>query len=827
MIVDTTSYQIRRSRYAFRVRLWCVVLILSSITGGLGCYVWWTNHVVAGFTLQSIPPQTVSEGDLLTVQFAPQWLRTSPVPIRYRILAGPPRAALDSESGRWQWTPDESEGGKTYLAKVEARTAGQTVQQAVCQFELTVLEHHRRPVIEAIPEQFISTGETLEYVVTAEDPDQPVSPLEYQLGKPATGGAQIDRHTGRLEWTPQAEELGRATLIPILVSKATPSGPLSTQAVITVNVRDTFKLNSETATSIAKVETVNVVKLETESSQPSKADQQFIAAIAKLHAEGILQKPATYGTLRGLFAERFAKRHETELNAIVKNKGRDVESWFKQHVELRDELYTAFGPDDDVTAGLRIIQSLHSKSFQRLTNYFELAIATAVTWDRESSVYDFTSQLRRSHATLAAEKPCDALGNFDFYSDSSSPVERRVQLLPWEFLIHVVNHRTPVEERKWAWRTYADQRTLVGRCYDDVQYDNDMIKSGESSSHLSGKPYTLPNLKAFGGICVMQADYASRVGKSLGIPAVYVEGRARTGIGHAWVIWTELQSQPNTGVAFSLESHGRFFQDRYYVGVLREPQSGRAMSDRELELRLEAVGLNPRNFRQAKLIMQVWPDLKSHLKLPASEELDFLEAVTNLNPGCQPAWQAIAKFARAGQFETALKQRLDGLRDRCFKTFANCPDFICVLIDDLLAYEPELAQRLPHYERLLQLWTNTGRRDLVCRLRIQMTDQLVNAGQVDSALGGLASIAKRFPDEGRYIPSLIDKYETVAQKVPEGSKKVLKLYQELLSLIPRRRQGQPSPFYMEMLARASQRFHQAGETKAAQAYSDQLKKLRD
>ena len=107
-----------------------------------------------------------------------------------------------------------------------------------------------------------------------------------------------------------------------------------------------------------------------------------------------------------------------------------------------------------------------------------------------------------------------------------------------------------------------------------------------------------------------------------------------------------------------------------------------------------------------------------------------------------------------------------------------------------------------------------------------MTRQLKSDKQYQAALGGLAQTIKRFPDEGRHIPQLLDEYERVAQNLEDGQAKVLKLYQELMPLIPRRRQGQTSPFYMEMLDRAASRYAQAGETKPAQAYADQLKKLK-
>ena len=82
----------------------------------------------------------------------------------------------------------------------------------------------------------------------------------------------------------------------------------------------------------------------------------------------------------------------------------------------------------------------------------------------------------------------------------------------------------------------------------------------------------------------MQADYAARVGKSIGVPAEYVRGESNSGGLHAWVMWVELRTVTKTSIVFSLQSHGRYRTDHYYVGTLQDPQTGRRITDRELEI---------------------------------------------------------------------------------------------------------------------------------------------------------------------------------------------------------------------------------------------------
>ena len=706
--------------------------------------------------------------------------------------------------------------------------------------------------LQPIANQSVDVGQPLTIQLVSVWSSQDAIPLEYGIIS-GPEAATIDSGKGIWKWTPDATSAGRTVRVKLAVrgvEKRTPQatcefsvaiGKVIPQPVTKQSVEsdDTLHLSDseslETPSFVSPAETIpavssiklapNIKPVVAGSPRAEGGNLELIEGLAKLYRAGMLCDPAQYPNLRRLVAARFEQQHAAELKAAFQGSGGELERWLGQHTALRDELYLAFEPGDDIVAALKIIERLHLRSFQRLTANFELAIATAVTWDREAGVYDYSVHQRRSHATVSREKPCDGVMNFEYYSDPEFAGRARIRKLPWEFLKHVVNHRTPLEERAWVQRTYHDPRRPIGQSYEDVAYDHQMIKSGESTSNLAPRPYTLANLKDRGGICVMQADYATRVAKCLGIPAAYVEGRARTGGNHAWVMWTGLQGATSAGLAFSLESHGRFFLDRYYVGELLEPQTGRMITDRELELRLQGVGLNPLAYRHAELILQAWPALRSHLQLTVEQELDVLEAVIDLSPGNQTVWRAVAQLAKSGRVTVELNPRLDGLRDRCLKTFANCPDFVCQIIDDLLAYEPDLSRRLPTYDKLLQLWASTARPDLTCQLRWQLTDQLTADKQYLAALGGLAQTIKRFPDEGRQIPRLLDKYEQVAQHVEDGQAKTLKLYQELMPLIPRRRQSQTSPFYLEMLARAAQRFRQAGDLKPAAAYAEQLQKL--
>ena len=56
-------------------------------------------------------------------------------------------------------------------------------------------------------------------------------------------------------------------------------------------------------------------------------------------------------------------------------------------------------------------------------------------------------------------------------------MQGRGQLLPWEFLVHVVNHETPLVERQWALQRFLPERSMIGKCYSKVPYDHEMVET--------------------------------------------------------------------------------------------------------------------------------------------------------------------------------------------------------------------------------------------------------------------------------------------------------------------------------------------------------------
>jgi hypothetical protein len=533
-----------------------------------------------------------------------------------------------------------------------------------------------------------------------------------------------------------------------------------------------------------------------------------------------------YPRLRRIFAERFARLHAAEIQAAWGDDEQAMRDWLEEHRSIQEELFLAIDPDvDDVVRALEIFKSLKEAHPEQLAAYANLAIAIAVTWDNPRHIYEYTGHQRRAKAVLP-EGLIDEMGNFEYFLKTEKFMQGRGQWLPWEFLVHVVNHRTPLEERTWALQNYLANRVMFGKCYQDVPYDTMMLETQSQQARMNDQAYTLANLRTYGGVCAHQADFASRVGQSLGVPAAYVGGESVYGDLHAWVMWVEIKTVTPKSIVFTLESHGRYRGDRYYVGTLRDPKSGQSITDRQLELRLHTVGSDPLAKRHADLVMAAYPLLTEQLDLGTSARFDYLRRAVELCPGHEPAWLALTELATVDEVKQKHRKQMTRVLDQLFRTFANFPDFTWTIFDDLIQFEDRLKERIKLYERLTILYQAAQRPDLACEARLRLTDLLVEDGRELEAVDGLAATVTVFVDEGRYVPRMLDRIESICQNVEGAAPHLLRFYQSFLPRIPQMRGDRPSRYCMETYERAIALFRQHGEPALAQAYEAQLAQIR-
>jgi hypothetical protein len=536
-----------------------------------------------------------------------------------------------------------------------------------------------------------------------------------------------------------------------------------------------------------------------------------------------------YRHVRKAFAAYFEAKHGAALKSSL---GADASALFEflnANPELKETLFTAIDPETDkLPVAMAVFRDLWKADPAAVKASDELAVAIAVVWDDPRGVYDYRGHQIRTKSTLPdGVMNVSALDNFRYFLERKAKLKGPHLQLPWEFQVHTVNHKTPTEERDWAVANYLRRRTGVGAIYKEIVYDQVMLRTKSKVCKLNDKPYTLASIKEHGGVCAMQADFAARVAKSIGVPAEYVGGEAASGGLHAWVMWVEVRGIQKDAVSFSLESYGRYFGDNYYVGKLLDPKTGKKITDRDLERRLTAVGNAPHSSRQADLLMRAFPVIRDKKELSTRQQLAYLNRVLALYPMCDAAWLELAALHRDGKLTDAAEATR--LVNKALSTFARFPDFSWQVVADLLTPQKDRTYRTQTFEKMATAYENLGRPDLACEARLKLVDyQADSKDEADrrKAFNGLAQTVRKFPDEGRYVPRMVTRMQEVSKEIRGGDNLMAKFYLEILPRVPARRGDEVSAYYIKLHEQAIEYLKDVKKTKEAATVEQSLARVK-
>lgn len=531
------------------------------------------------------------------------------------------------------------------------------------------------------------------------------------------------------------------------------------------------------------------------------ADQILLDLLSNATTGGLSEKAfakGEYKHVRSAYTKSFEARYGEAMKLALADDADSLFEWLDKNREVKETLFTAIDPlHEDPGKVLRVFRDLWRSNPEAVKKNDELAVAVSVVWDDPRAVYEYRGHQVRTRSVMPeGVDKIGALDNFKYVLDRQAKLKGPQQQLPWEFLVHVVNNRTPNDERDWAVGKYLPRRAGIGTTYKDIVYDSEMLRSNSRVCKLNDKPYTLESILKHGGVCAMQADFAARVGKSLLVPAEYVSGEANFGGLHAWVMWAEVRAVNKDTVTFTLESYGRYGGDHYYVGHLKNPQTGQRMTDRDMERRLTAVGAAPNHSRHADLLMRVYSTVRDLKQYEVKQQFEYLRKVLDLYPMCSAAWTELAVLYRDGKLTDAALSK--GRTEQAVFVFAKFPDFSWTLIDDLLTPQKDKAYRTHMFNRVTTAYENLGRPDLACEARMKLVEYQVDANDHKKAFDGLGSTVKKFPDEGRYVPKMVSKMVDVSKDIKGGDAQMTKFWIEILPKVPKRRGDEVSPYCVKL-----------------------------
>ncbi|MFO0936917.1 MAG: hypothetical protein U0798_10430 [Gemmataceae bacterium] len=547
-----------------------------------------------------------------------------------------------------------------------------------------------------------------------------------------------------------------------------------------------------------------------------RVDNAMTKVVESLSTEKAFHK-GEFKYVRGVFSKFFEDAYADEIKAGFGSDYAAITAWLEQNPEIKEMLYTAIDPESDrVMRALAVFKDLYKQGPEKLKTYANVAVACAVVWDDPRAAYDYRGHQIRTQSKLPDGVMNNRhIENYNYLIENEASFKNNLQHLPWEMLVHVVNHFTPASERTWALSQYT-KRKMIGTTYKDVQYDTEMLRTelrsgpGKGVCKIGGKDYTLENLKKFGGVCAQQADYSSRVAKSMCIPAEYVGGEGNSGGRHAWVMWVEIKSITKEKLDVSLQSEGRYLLDQFYVGTLHDPKTGKEMTDREMEMQLAAVVYAPNSARQADLLMRAYPVVAEKKSFTTKQKLDYVRNVIELFTFSDRAWSERASLIKSGGPVDATSAV--NISDTSIRVFNNYPDFSWKYADDLLTPVKDKRTRARQFEKLVTRYEQLGRPDLACEARLKLADYQLEAKDYKTAAEGLSKTIAKFPSEGRYVPKMLGKLQVVCGEYKGGTEKLAQFYLQLLPLIPTTRGNEVSDFCIKVHEQALEFFKKNGKS---------------
>jgi len=142
-----------------------------------------------------VADQVVDLGQMLEIDLFATDADLPQQALAFSLVSGPAGAAVDAQSGRFEFTPDDpASGSEAVTARVE--DAAGLFDEVTFQVRV-----NRPPAIADIDDQVIDEGQTLQLPVTATDQDAGDT-LTFSLSAGPVGAAAIDPATGVILWAP-------------------------------------------------------------------------------------------------------------------------------------------------------------------------------------------------------------------------------------------------------------------------------------------------------------------------------------------------------------------------------------------------------------------------------------------------------------------------------------------------------------------------------------------------------------------------------------------------------------------------------------------------
>ena len=438
--------------------------------------------------------------------------------------------------------------------------------------------------------------------------------------------------------------------------------------------------------------------------------------------------------------------------------GKELFKWLVDNRRLSRVLFRGMQDVSEPVDALKAVAQLKGVGDKNLLAFSELVTAFATS--------------RAGECYHEQPNPASLVESFKYYTTRKMRYD--LKTMPYELSRYLADTKLSVAERLWAYGRY-NRYPNPAKAYFDLKYDIAHFTKGDPKK-ISKLEFTLANLLKTGGVCIEQAYYSSEVCKALGIPAEIVGGRGADGVHHAWMMCF-IKKRGGRPAAWD-STTGRYPEQKYYVGVVRNPANGRQLLDCELMLE-GAAALLPLARREdadtATALAMLAADVanaseladlkdlralaelhkkrfgeappavstKATIKIDMTVVEELLTAALNYNLAHRRAWDFIIELRRNRDMLKA--SHLDKFFDVLIsKTARVYPDYSCEMVLRLVPSLPEATDRMKAYRKAMSVYAS--RPDLQGRIMITCGDDYARQGKPASALKFYESAAMRNVD---------------------------------------------------------------------------------
>ena len=535
----------------------------------------------------------------------------------------------------------------------------------------------------------------------------------------------------------------------------------------------------------------------------------FEQSLVEMYRQDNLIPAKNYLQLRRLHAKKYIRDFvKDNLKNVWGTPDQRIMDLLDKHQDLLETYlttidlnYALFGQQ------MELLKKLLSEYPEIVEKNPELAIAIVVVWDEPDS-WTFGLCEKHYNAVLPPDQS-DAIEMFRYYSDKSAPFYARTRLLPWDFLMYVVNHKTSKEERRWVWRHYDVKKPMAGKAYNDplIVWKSKDLGPGVYADTLVGLPYTLQNLKEKGTVCSGRADYACGVSRTLGVPAMRCSGDTKYAGGHYWVQWIEFQEVSPKKIRFTIEQCGRDDHRRDRASDTINPETAQWETNQDFTLRLVRAAKDKNAFRHGELLMKSFVTLVKYTGMSYDDQLNYLLKVNAVLPGNQKAWKEIAAFGPKKRFNKTHVGKIKKWLTQMADEMLFAPNEIPNIAKNMLDFPEIKSEEKKLYDLLFNKLASVKREDLVFAAAHNYADSLDHQKLYVEEFEMLQSLLLKHPEKCHTVEPMLDRLDAVVAKDKARlASRIVPFYQEFLNRVTKDNTRWTREYQKDMLTRAQKYF---------------------